>query len=58
MSGMVMIKCPKTGKPVATGIDMKIKSFETVTLRDNTFAACPACNGMHTWDKKDAWIQA
>ena len=41
----------------ATGIDMTIKSFQTVTLRDNTFAACPACNGMHTWDKKDAWVQ-
>jgi hypothetical protein len=54
---MVMIKRPKTGKAVATGIDMTIKSFETVTGKDNTFAACPACNGMHTCDKKDAWVQ-
>ena len=58
MSGMVMINCPKTGKAGATGIDMTVKSFETVTLRDNTFAACPACNGMHTWDTKDAGSQA
>jgi hypothetical protein len=49
---MVMIKCPKTGKAVATGIDMTIKSFETVTLRDDTFAAWPTCNGIRFCDKK------
>ena len=57
MSGMVMINCPKTGKAGATGIDMTVKSYETVTLRDNAFAACPACTGMRPWDKKDAWVQ-
>jgi endogenous inhibitor of DNA gyrase (YacG/DUF329 family) len=50
---MLMIKCPKTQKPLPTGIGMDKKSFETASLSTNTIAPCPHCGGAHTWDKKD-----
>ena len=52
----IMIKCPKTGKLVLTGISMDKKSFETAKLEDNT-VRCPACRGYHTWSKKDAVLR-
>ena len=55
--GMVMIKCPKTGKPVPTGFGMDKGSFESSTLTNNTVSPCPACGGKHTWSKKDGWLQ-
>lgn len=56
--GMVMIMCPKTGRPVPTGFGMDKESFKnpTVVLSQNSFGPCPACGGMHTWDKKDGWV--
>lgn len=52
----VMIKCPKTGKLVPTGISMDKKSFETAKLENNA-VGCPACGGNHTWSKKDAVLK-
>lgn len=52
----IVIKCPNTGKPVPTGVDMDKKGFESAQLSGNSFQ-CPACGNMHTWDKKDAWVQ-
>ena len=49
----VQIKCPVTGKWVSTGFDMDRISFEGSDLSNNS-VGCPACGGMHTWDKKDA----
>jgi hypothetical protein len=54
--GMVMIMCPKTGRPVPTGFGMDKQSFKTADMSQNSFAPCPACGGMHTWDKKDGWV--
>lgn len=53
----VMIKCPKTGKAVATGVAMDKRGFESAELTGNTFGPCPACNESHTWDKKGAWLK-
>jgi hypothetical protein len=50
----VMIKCPKTGKLVPTGIVMDKISFKTSTLTNNTLGNCPACGENHVWSKKDA----
>jgi hypothetical protein len=50
--GMLFIKCPKTAKPVATGIAMDKKSFESSTLSQNS-TSCPHCNGTHVWNKAD-----
>jgi endogenous inhibitor of DNA gyrase (YacG/DUF329 family) len=54
--GMVVIKCPKTGKVIPTGVGMDKASFQTSSMSNNT-VSCPACGGTHTWDKKDAWVQ-
>ena len=51
-----MIKCPRTGRAIATGIGMSRDTFKTSTLTHNS-VRCPACGQTHTWDKKDAWVQ-
>lgn len=50
---MLMIKCPKTGKPVPTGINMPQESLDSSTLESNTIGRCPACGESHTWGKRD-----
>lgn len=50
----VMIRCPKTGAAVPTGIGMDWESFKFVTMEGNQ-VGCPSCGQMHTWDKKDAF---
>lgn len=51
-----MIKCPKTGKPVPTGVVMDAASFATASLTGNR-VKCPHCPETHRWDKKDAWLE-
>lgn len=51
----VMIKCPVTGVPVATGIGMDFESLKNVDMRDNTLGDCPSCGQDHVWQKKDAF---
>jgi endogenous inhibitor of DNA gyrase (YacG/DUF329 family) len=53
--GMVMITCPKTKKPVPTGISMDKASFNSSTLTNNS-VGCPHCGSMHVWNKKDAYV--
>lgn len=52
----IMIKCPKTGKPVPTGVVMDAASFATASLTGNR-VKCPHCPETHRWDKKDAWLE-
>ncbi len=53
----VMIKCPKTGKPVPTGMGADQKSFESGCFRDNSFGPCPECGQRHIWQKDDAFLE-
>lgn len=55
--GRVMIRCPKTGKPAFTGMDMPKETVESddITMSGNSFQ-CDRCGQMHTWDMKDAWV--
>jgi hypothetical protein len=56
--GMAMIKCPVTGKPLATGIAFGTRqAFETSTLTNNRVGPCPHCGQTHTWSKPDAWLE-
>jgi endogenous inhibitor of DNA gyrase (YacG/DUF329 family) len=50
-----MIKCPKTGEPVPTGIGMDFENFKTVKMSGNVLGNCPACGGSHTWEQEDAF---
>jgi len=52
----IMIKCPKTGEPVFTGIEMDDKSFRNATLKNETLK-CPDCDQVHIWNKKDAFLR-
>lgn len=49
----IMIKCPKTGKMVPTGMGTDRESFETSTFRDNA-VQCAACGETHLWQGQDA----
>ena len=49
---VLMIKCPKTGKEVPTGVAMDQMSFRTAKLSNNS-VGCPHCGGSHVWGKKD-----
>jgi hypothetical protein len=55
--GEAMIKCPITGKYVPTGISLDRATFESIEMSHNS-STCPACGGVHQWDKKDVhWIE-
>src|SRR5262249_22291031 len=51
--GVLLIKCPVTGKEVSTGIETDEHSLE---LMPDTVAqsACPHCGSDHAWSKFDA----
>lgn len=53
--GIVMIKCPRTGHEIATGITMDRSDF----ARAPVFFArtyCPICAAEHEWFAQDAWV--
>ena len=53
--GMVMIRCPRTGRAMPTGITIDRESFR----RRPVFYSrthCAACQTDHTWFAQDAWV--
>ena len=52
--GMIMIRCPKTGRALSTG-----KLVESAAFRSSPVffsrTYCPFCDAMHEWFAKDAW---
>lgn len=53
--GIVMIRCPATGRAISTGIEADALSFN----RTPVFIAhtwCPICKIDHEWFAADAWI--
>jgi len=53
----IMIRCPVTGKPVPTGMNVDINSFKSLEFPRNTFSPCPACGQSNSWEKKDAFLE-
>jgi hypothetical protein len=51
----VMIRCPVTGNPVPTG--MNVTSLDGVTMRDNVLGNCPECGRDHVWSGEDAFLE-
>jgi hypothetical protein len=55
--GMLMIRCPATGRVISTGYAAdpvrfrNLPEFYSVTY-------CPACRAEHHWFSRDAWIGA
>jgi hypothetical protein len=53
--GIVMIKCPHTGRDISTGIVADRDSFNAAPV---FFARvhCPMCRTEHEWFAKEAWV--
>ena len=52
----LMIKCPRTGQAVYTGIEtdqISLNRAPDVPMQ----ARCPACGREHVWWKREAWLQ-
>src|SRR5262249_28324522 len=51
--GIIMIKCPVTGRDVSRGIEtMGIEELPAVTAK----MVCPACGRVHDWITTNAWL--
>jgi hypothetical protein len=56
MMGIVMIRCPATGREISTGIKIDRSRFEcTPVFFARTY--CPLCRAEHQWFAKDAWVR-
>jgi hypothetical protein len=53
--GAVMVKCPETGRQIATGMVADRESFKATPV---FFARvhCPICRTEHEWFAKEAWV--
>jgi hypothetical protein len=53
--GMVMVKCPQTGRAIPTGMKTDRETFG----RSAVFFArthCPICHTDHAWFAREAWV--
>jgi hypothetical protein len=54
--GIVMIRCPATGREISTGIKVDRPQFEaTPVFFAQTY--CQFCRAEHQWFAKDAWVE-
>jgi hypothetical protein len=53
--GAVMIRCPRTGQHIRTGMIADRRSFESTPVFFAQ-AYCPICLTEHEWFAKDAWV--
>ena len=60
---MVMFTCPKSGKPVPTGVETDEQSFDKLVGaikgqgRSNN-VQCPHCGKTHSWSSGSAYLAA
>ena len=54
--GTVMIKCPKTGCEISTGIQMDQSIFNTMPVFFSR-TRCPICQTEHEWFARNAWVR-
>ena len=53
--GMLMIRCPKTGRAIFTGRYIEYRAFRTIPVFfSKTY--CPHCRVKHEWFVRDAWV--
>jgi hypothetical protein len=53
--GFVMIRCPRTGREIPTGIEMSRSEFERAPVFFAR-ADCPICASVHEWFAQEAWV--
>jgi endogenous inhibitor of DNA gyrase (YacG/DUF329 family) len=51
----VMIKCPSTGRPVSTAIEIEPSVFRRLPNMSARML-CPACAKEHVWMTASAWL--
>ena len=51
----VMIKCPSTGRPVSTAIEVEPSVFRKLPEVAGRMQ-CPACGQEHVWTTSSAWL--
>jgi hypothetical protein len=51
--GVLMIRCPITGKEFSTGIETDEHSLDLIP-ETVTWSLCPHCGREHSWSKHDA----
>lgn len=51
----VMLRCPKTGLAIPTGISMDPASFAASGMANNS-SYCPACRESHLWSKENVFF--
>jgi hypothetical protein len=53
--GILMIRCPRTGRTVSTGTHVEAAAFNSSPVFfGQTY--CPHCDGTHEWFARDAWV--
>ena len=53
--GMVMVKCPQSGRAIPTGIKIDRESFRRSTVFFSR-THCPICCIDHAWFAREAWV--
>jgi hypothetical protein len=53
--GVVMIRCPGTGRAVSTGIQAQRETFHATPVFFSHMY-CSLCQTTHEWFAKDAWV--
>jgi hypothetical protein len=54
--GIVMVKCPDTGRHIPTGIVADRDRFKSMPVFFGR-VFCPICRIEHEWFAKDAWVR-
>ena len=53
--GDLMTRCPKTGKPISTGIYIERARFRSMPVFFSR-SFCPRCRTSHEWFSGSAWV--
>ncbi len=53
--GMVVVRCPQSGRAIATGIKADRDSFRRSTVFFGR-TRCPICDTDHAWFSREAWV--
>jgi hypothetical protein len=53
--GVVMIRCPRTGRDIKTGIEADGVTFGAMPVFFSR-SYCPHCRREHEWFAKEAWV--
>jgi hypothetical protein len=54
--GMIMFRCPQTGREISTGLSIEPAHFKALPVFFSR-SYCPICRTEHEWFAKDAWVR-